>query len=190
MRGQALVQDARRSPAELSCAHCHASRAQLEAGQLSPGPPWPGTLQRTTLKGERGLPPAQAVLRCAATYQDPPPTPQQVQDVLAFLETQGTALQGQPTLYDPQPRPPEEARALLALPPDLDHGQDVFVRACARCHQDGPGYGLDVLQAQARLEVLEKLCGVPAKPRKSMPHFPRQVLSNQDLADVASYVSP
>jgi mono/diheme cytochrome c family protein len=188
--GALLVEDTTRAPSELACAHCHASRAQLEAGGISPGPPWPGTLARTTLKGVAGLPAADAVVRCGSHYQTRAPSPQEARDILAFLEGQGGALPGQPAVYDPTPRDEALAKTLLALPPDLDQGEAVFARACARCHRNGPGYALDVLQSQARLEVIEKLLQVPHDPRKSMPHIPRGVLSDQQLVDVAAYVSP
>ncbi len=189
-RGAQLVADPTRAPSELACAHCHASRAQLEAGAISPGPPWPGTLARTRLKGVAGLPAGDAVVRCGSQYQTRAPSPQEARDILAFLEGQGAALAGQPAVYDPTPRDEAVAKSLLALPADLDQGEAVFARACARCHHNGPGYALDVLQSQARLEVIEKLLQVPHDPKKSMPHIPRGVLSDQQLVDVAAYVSP
>jgi mono/diheme cytochrome c family protein len=188
--GAAIVVDATRASSELSCAHCHASRAETERGLVSPGPPWPGTLQRTALKDVEGMDAATAADRCGATYQARGLTAQERADVAAFLGGEGAALSGQPMRFPGAAASHDEVLKVAALPGDTLMGERVFARACERCHLQGPGYRLSALMASSRTEVLLKVMEAPANPRAGMPHFPAGRLSAQDLADVAVYVNP
>jgi mono/diheme cytochrome c family protein len=175
---------------KLACAHCHASRAQLEAGGISPGPPWPGTLARTTLKGVAGLPAADAVVRCGSHYQTRAPSPQEARDILAFLEGQGGALPGQPAVYDPTPRDEALAKTLLALPPDLDQGEAVFARACARCHRNGPDTRWMCFSPRHGWRSLRNSFRSRMTPGSPCRTFPAAFFRISKLVDVAAYVSP
>lgn len=172
----------------LACAQCHADRAQVLDGGISPGPPWPGTAAREQLKGSlpRGAV-AQAATQCAQRYQHRALTAAQAKAVAAFVASQGPAVTGQPTAYDVAPRTREDVLAILALDGDAWAGEQVFARACVRCHRrGGPGYARSVLSGSV-LEVLMKVLG-PQPPGDDMPPFTRGTLSGQQARDVAEYL--
>lgn len=173
---------------QLGCVDCHADRDQLVQGRISPGPPWPGTLGRSLLKGAR-LDARQAVDLCAVQHGGPVLPAKTWASVALFLDGQGAALPGQPAVYRAAvPRPARELAALRMDDGDSFAGEKVFARACAACHADDVhGYGPDVLRAQSPREVVNKVLG-PRHDQDAMPLFVDGALSTQDVLDVAQWI--
>ena len=90
----------------------------------------------------------------------------------------------------------EDLARVEALPGDAARGREVWAKACALCHGTGPdalGPSLRGSLAPDRLRVMD-YCRMGPSPgdRASadcwMPFFTRDVLPDQDLADVAAMV--
>lgn len=178
--GAALLTDATWGRTGLSCAACHALRA--DDAPPRPAPPLAGVAGRPGWWSghARALP--VAINLCVERY-------------LAITARDGEVLGDLVAAVEALPGDPVVSRTFARAPPDPlaggdpERGRALYARACAHCHDGGPGPALvghpwpaDVIAAAVR--GLDR----PRHPGTLMPAFPLEVLDDAALRDVIAWL--
>lgn len=202
-RGRRLFNDPGLGENGVSCAHCHAvveDEARDGDGLLRSGHPLWGAAKRPHWRGDsrRTAYPrvGPAINVCVQLFQGG--VPLDVQDtnrLVGYLQSISTT-KPQPPL---QIVPALEANLMYDRPKyaggDPDRGRTLFFRACSTCHPKG-GRGLGpALYGAAAADVALKiregngLLRGARQPGAWMPFFGRDRLTDENVADIAAYVS-
>jgi mono/diheme cytochrome c family protein len=188
-RGATLLADRQLGRTGLSCGSCHTHQPGGDA--LRPAPPLAGAATRAGLWSGHAPDLPAAVGMCAERYLAVPPDGEAIGHLVAAIRalpgetppetSAATGRSAARTFARAAPSPREGGRP--------EAGAALYARACAHCHEAGAGPALkggswppDAVVAAVR--GLDR----PRHPGSLMPPFPVEVLSDDDLRDLAAWI--
>jgi mono/diheme cytochrome c family protein len=180
-RGDALLRDRRLGRTGLTCESCHTLQAGGEA--LRPAPPLPGVASRAALWSGHAPDLATAVGLCLERYLAVAPRDvAAVADLVAALRALPDGPVPAPTWARVVPDALDGGRA--------EAGRAVYARACAGCHDDGPGPAL-AGRPWPPTVLAESVRGLdrPRHPGTLMPPFPLEVIDDASLRDLVAWLA-
>jgi mono/diheme cytochrome c family protein len=206
-RGQQIFRDRSFGSIEIACVDCHADFDETLArdDRIRPGHSILGAHQRVEswngeFSGDGQRRTAAGAAKCAWLYQE---KGSGVEDALS--EEEAEALMAYYAYISPGDEPPKLSWSAVTWPGDPDfsdeaferdiasiddlrgnpvHGKEMFDRACAPCHDTGLGPATRILKRKVEM--------LPATVRggeETMPFFSRDRLTDQDIADIKSFVA-
>lgn len=181
--GKKIFHNSGKSSNGLACITCHDTAESLADGILRPAHPMTNVLGRPTFWGGTLTTFGEASDFCAVKYM-------QIEGLSASdkadLESYvaGFGKEPQPALVLAK-RTRKQIADVGKLAGDPARGKEIVERSCIQCHsKKGPAPAMDQTLSPASIIVIDLSTG-----GKFMPFFSADRLSDQQVADVAAYVS-